>query len=1284
MNKFFRALILLGASIVVSSAHSSWERNIDHIFLDSFADGAMTISAPDMVHVLWAYSARSRPGGDLQGFDVSGNVIYLIDLAAQPYAAATVRTITKIQESSSILAWGGGTLLKVSRNGGLLWRIEDRLITDDVIDAYEYADGSTAVALASRGDVNLHTSLMRISPTGKVIDLRRISGAYGSARARFDRNGRVMVLRDQFVLSRFDGRTMEETAHWSRIEANTRAIEAARDGGAVVLTSEAIVRIASNGDILWRTPFATPFTSSATEVRLIETASGNWLVYEIEYEQHVTGISPSGSINFSRPSNRAESSTLSEDGSVFVSETSAVRVLDSVSGTSIAVGSLPNATYARLAAVAGAMIAVTRNTGTTRVKPKVFGVTAAGAITWERSDLKFRADTRASRPDERPKCFGNGAIKTSEGFAAMVTSDRGSAVGGSFNSDSSYVVHISSDGQVLRTAPLPSGQCMPAIDSDLTRYELTHIGNSVRAVRSDNSLKWETVIPEYFWGELSTLAVGTSTVAATLMSTIVGLDTATGTLKWTVRATPVAAVAASSSGSMWAVTNLGLLRILAAGDYLVADSSIFALRTDTSAMLALSDGGLLLVDASGAILFAADGARRWTTPLSAVNATIGRIRRAVELANGDIAISGCDNDYRYGFQGFYARLSRAGALLHRHVITATSSSCIDALTELQNGNLVAAVHLDTSSDLRVYSPGGTELGRFTGVWKSAPDILVSDLLPHGSGVVTFGTAINTSTGIPTATLAKIDSVEPAATRLSVLSSMPLNSRYDVPFSVTIGIVDAANSPVNATAPIDVKVSRALGSLAGVDGGGCTISVGADRCTATGLRAYPIRLSAPLMPPQTNYAAALRVAANGFVPVDTVSFNTAAAPTTTVISAISSGPYLALTEMYYEVTVTTALPSGIVDVPIAPTGCTALADKTVVARYRCANVLTAPATTLSFTFTGGTGAYLPSSANATISTQRVPLDIRLAASNPTVVKAGEPFSLKAWFLLPNGFDVWPTMTDGVLTDSSGSVLCSGMPVSSNSGNTPTSPHGCAPRVTRSGAQPLTISVSQTAQVAFSSKSVPLSVVPAAGISGALYVSTGSPTPTICATSEGLSCTFFRPSDNNVTFSCDAPQGWQGAVYIQQPNMRFGENGRLFGPLTAIEPNYFVPYSIPTTACSVDINEDGLVDIAGDGSFILKSLFGLARSADYASLGHVCARQSFAGAQSKIAAATSNLDWDVDGDGEVHPLTDGLLILRMMLGIWGDALAHGAISPTATRREGNQIANYFYSRCGSPQP
>ncbi|MBF0165724.1 MAG: hypothetical protein HQM01_14675, partial [Magnetococcales bacterium] len=52
---------------------------------------------------------------------------------------------------------------------------------------------------------------------------------------------------------------------------------------------------------------------------------------------------------------------------------------------------------------------------------------------------------------------------------------------------------------------------------------------------------------------------------------------------------------------------------------------------------------------------------------------------------------------------------------------------------------------------------------------------------------------------------------------------------------------------------------------------------------------------------------------------------------------------------------------------------------------------------------------------------------------------------------------------------------------------------------------------------------------------------------------------------------------------------------------------------------------------------------------------------------VTFVAAGLDWDIDGDGAVRPLSDGLLILRHLAGQRGEALLAGAVGAVATRSD-----------------
>ena len=56
-------------------------------------------------------------------------------------------------------------------------------------------------------------------------------------------------------------------------------------------------------------------------------------------------------------------------------------------------------------------------------------------------------------------------------------------------------------------------------------------------------------------------------------------------------------------------------------------------------------------------------------------------------------------------------------------------------------------------------------------------------------------------------------------------------------------------------------------------------------------------------------------------------------------------------------------------------------------------------------------------------------------------------------------------------------------------------------------------------------------------------------------------------------------------------------------------------------------------------------------------------------------------DIDGNKSIDPLTDGLLMLRAMFGLTGDAVTTGALGPGASRSTWSAIRSYLNTNCGN---
>ena len=108
--------------------------------------------------------------------------------------------------------------------------------------------------------------------------------------------------------------------------------------------------------------------------------------------------------------------------------------------------------------------------------------------------------------------------------------------------------------------------------------------------------------------------------------------------------------------------------------------------------------------------------------------------------------------------------------------------------------------------------------------------------------------------------------------------------------------------------------------------------------------------------------------------------------------------------------------------------------------------------------------------------------------------------------------------------------------------------------------------------------------------------------------------------------------------------------------------------------LDIDEDKTSEALTDGLLIIRHMFGF--SGEALTAGAVSA----AGTRTSAAQITQLLDaneasLDVDGNGTIDPLTDGLLIIRSLFGFSGQALVNGAIATNAARRSADLITNFL---------
>ena len=109
-------------------------------------------------------------------------------------------------------------------------------------------------------------------------------------------------------------------------------------------------------------------------------------------------------------------------------------------------------------------------------------------------------------------------------------------------------------------------------------------------------------------------------------------------------------------------------------------------------------------------------------------------------------------------------------------------------------------------------------------------------------------------------------------------------------------------------------------------------------------------------------------------------------------------------------------------------------------------------------------------------------------------------------------------------------------------------------------------------------------------------------------------------------------------------------------------------------SWDIDENGRVDSLTDGLMYLRYLFGLRGSGFYAGAVAPDVILSVEELEANAQRLTETIG-DIDGNNQVDALTDSLLLLRYLFGLRGDALINNAVAVNATRSSAAEIESYI---------
>ena len=116
------------------------------------------------------------------------------------------------------------------------------------------------------------------------------------------------------------------------------------------------------------------------------------------------------------------------------------------------------------------------------------------------------------------------------------------------------------------------------------------------------------------------------------------------------------------------------------------------------------------------------------------------------------------------------------------------------------------------------------------------------------------------------------------------------------------------------------------------------------------------------------------------------------------------------------------------------------------------------------------------------------------------------------------------------------------------------------------------------------------------------------------------------------------------------------------------------SLPVSGKTIDVDGNDDFDALTDGLLLLRYMFGLTgEPLTQGVIGNNAVYSSSTDIEARIAALGDSLD--IDDDGRVDALTDGLLILRYLFGLSGEPLILGVISEGAKRTQSSDIEAYL---------
>ena len=116
-----------------------------------------------------------------------------------------------------------------------------------------------------------------------------------------------------------------------------------------------------------------------------------------------------------------------------------------------------------------------------------------------------------------------------------------------------------------------------------------------------------------------------------------------------------------------------------------------------------------------------------------------------------------------------------------------------------------------------------------------------------------------------------------------------------------------------------------------------------------------------------------------------------------------------------------------------------------------------------------------------------------------------------------------------------------------------------------------------------------------------------------------------------------------------------------------------YTLNVLPATWDFDGNGQADALTDGLILLRHAFGVRGASLTDSV--MATDSTMTSNEVQVAVEKALVIADVDGDGNVDALTDGLIVLRYMFGLTGDTLMDGVVSANATRASAESVQQHI---------